>query len=281
MEYLTTRTFALPTEAAGMEKFSWFNMWGRRFFPYTELLAGDTVYWFDQTLEQLVWRTRISETDRFAYSSKSKILERYPDCAESDYFHNGSDSGYFITYQVKVEEKIDVKRPRGFKLPQLGWLRLDDETSRLWFNRDRAEDMTILDEIVRDSQNPVFQLLKVIDKQMQEVSPERVRKIVATTIRNDTAMVKALKHAFNYRCQFPGCGIQIQTKQQGYYIEVAHIEPVKTGGRSVLGNLLVLCPNHHKEFDYGHLELSEQSATRLSGILNGKNFTIDFILPNT
>ena len=62
------------------------------------------------------------------------------------------------------------------------------------------------------------------------------------------------------------------------YIEVAHINAVKDGGKSVHGNLLVLCPNHHKEFDYGNLKINTHTSSKLSGQLNGKNFEIELIM---
>jgi len=94
-------------------------------------------------------------------------------------------------------------------------------------------------------------------------------------IRRDTRLVKALKAFYQFRCQFPGCGVRIPKRGGGFYIEVAHIEPVRKGGRSVLGNLLVLCPNHHKEFDHGHLEIREQTEEKVHGILNGTEFSIE------
>lgn len=60
----------------------------------------------------------------------------------------------------------------------------------------------------------------------------------------------------------------------GFYVEVAHIQPVCKGGQSVIGNLLVLCPNHHKEFDVGDGEILEQSTDMIRGRLNGRDFEI-------
>jgi predicted restriction endonuclease len=59
-----------------------------------------------------------------------------------------------------------------------------------------------------------------------------------------------------------------------YYIEVAHIKPVSKGGQSIIGNLLVLCPNHHKAFDYGKLQIIEQDESHLKGVLNNEQFEI-------
>jgi predicted restriction endonuclease len=88
--------------------------------------------------------------------------------------------------------------------------------------------------------------------------------------------VKALKQLCNFECQFPNCRTKIRKRNGDYYIEVAHIHPVANGGRSVIGNLLVLCPNHHKEFDHGSLEISEQTENKIRGIINGKEFDIEF-----
>ena len=83
-----------------------------------------------------------------------------------------------------------------------------------------------------------------------------------------------MKEASQFRCQFPGCNAQIRTKQGGLYVEVAHIQSVATRGRSTLGGLLVLCPNHHKEFDHGALAVERQTPDSLSGTLNGRWFEI-------
>jgi len=42
----------------------------------------------------------------------------------------------------------------------------------------------------------------------------------------------------------------------------------------LLGNLLVLCPNHHRELDYGHLVIAEQTMESIRGKLNDKKFEI-------
>jgi predicted restriction endonuclease len=109
---------------------------------------------------------------------------------------------------------------------------------------------------------------------MKELTPERVQRIVNQTIRKDTAIVRRLKEASRFKCQFPGCNAQIRTKRGGLYVEVAHIQPVVKKGRSTLGNLLVLCPNHHKEFDHGALAVERQTLDGISGRLNGRWFEI-------
>jgi hypothetical protein len=62
---------------------------------------------------------------------------------------------------------------------------------------------------------------------MEEISREKITSLIAQTLRKDTGIVKALKQYVGYRCQFPGCSAQIPKRNGGYYIEVAHVQPVK------------------------------------------------------
>jgi hypothetical protein len=126
----------------------------------------------------------------------------------------------------------------------------------------------ILDDIAPDGN------LKALNEKLANETPEKIEAIVNRTVRRDTKLIQALKQACEFRCQFPNCGIRIPKKDGGFYIEVAHIKPVRSGGPSVLGNLLVLCPNHHKEFDFGRVEIIEQTPETLRATLNGKEFKI-------
>ena len=42
-----------------------------------------------------------------------------------------------------------------------------------------------------------------------------------------------------------------------FYIEAAHIKPKSQQGTETPDNILILCPNHHKEFDLGKREIIE------------------------
>ncbi|TWI83276.1 hypothetical protein IQ13_1384 [Lacibacter cauensis] len=107
-------------------------------------------------------------------------------------------------------------------------------------------------------------------------APKTKKILVEQTIRNDSPIIKALKQKHHYKCQFPNCNSIIKKVNGDLYVEVAHIKAVHKGGKSVAGNLLVLCPNHHKEFDYGAREIEVISAKEVKGSLNGKKFHILF-----
>lgn len=120
--------------------------------------------------------------------------------------------------------------------------------------------------------------LQRLSKEMEKVKPSKRSAEVEQILRRDGRIVQLLKKAANYRCQFPDCNSEIPTKKGLNYVEVAHIKPVYKGGQSIIGNLIVLCPNHHKEFDYGALKIKKQTDTRLVGLLNGKAFTINQVV---
>ncbi|MBN8693015.1 MAG: HNH endonuclease [Bacteroidetes bacterium] len=275
MEYITSRGYELPSDKDEMENADWFNMWRNRNFPYTELLSGDTLYWFDTINQKLVWKTEVVSVDRYPYADKKKIFHRFKKSLGHEYYESRPTKGYFVGYKIKVVKKIDIDKPKGFKFPQLGWLRVDNSVSNLWFNRNPFDDNQTLDNYISSNNKSIIEQLAEINKQMQNVSPERINKLVSVTIRKDTKMINALKLATNFKCQFPNCRQQIKKKNGGFYIEVAHIKPVSKGGQSILGNLLVLCPNHHKEFDFGDLHITEQTNNKVKGQLNKNHFDID------
>lgn len=251
MEFITSRGFNIPTDTKEMENTDWYNMWGKRNFPYYELLDGDTLYWFDRPAQQFVWKTQVVTVDRYPYSDKSKIFERYKNSTGKEYYESREESGFFLGYKIKIVERMNISKPKGFNFPRLGWLRVDNEISNMWFGRNQIDDINILDDLVTNSEKSISDQLAEINSKMQNVSPERIDKVVTTTIRKDTKIISTLKKVADYKCQFPNCGHQIKKKSGGFYIEVAHIKGVAHGGQSVLGNLVVLCPNHHKEFDFG------------------------------
>lgn len=142
-----------------------------------------------------------------------------------------------------------------------------------------ADNINPLPDPLRQVENNqlLMTALEELNKQMQHVKPEKQLTEVELILRNDRKIVTLLKKAANYKCQFPHCNSEIKTKAGLNYVEVAHVKPVYNAGQSVLGNLIVLCPNHHKEFDYGDLLIREQTLARLNGSLNGKDFQIELI----
>lgn len=275
MEYIISKNISLPEDISGMERPDWFNMWKNKQFPYRNLEMGDFLYWYDTKKKSLVWKSIVVKIERQEYSDKRQITEKYRSPSNDEYLGAAPNKGYFLLYNVKIVKKINVPKPL-YDFARLGWEEFDIENKKRWFNGLEPEDKTTIDNIITPTKEPILKKLYELNNWMQSITPEKIKKIISTTIRNDTKFIKTLKEAANYKCQFPDCGIQIKKRGGGFYIEVAHIQPISKDGQSVLGNLIVLCPNHHKEFDFGDLKINErtQSLSEISGLLNGVAFSI-------
>ncbi|MET3981143.1 hypothetical protein ABIB62_003780 [Mucilaginibacter sp. UYP25] len=278
MEYIISKGAELPDTELKMETMHWFNMWATRKPPYSNLLKGDVLYWLDKVKARIVWKTVVTEVNRYPYDDKLEVYKLYGDFMTQSYFDSRPQSGYFLNYQVKVLARMDIRKP-DLKFDQLGWEMLDKNNYNTWFSKAQGDDTSVLDDNITLGGSLQYTLQQLNEK-MKYVSPTRVETLVLNTIRHDTKIVQALKQAANYKCQFPNCGHQIIKKGGGYYIEVAHISPVKKNGKSILGNLIVLCPNHHKEFDFGEIKITKQSANELIGVINGLPFNIQLTVAN-
>ena len=72
----------------------------------------------------------------------------------------------------------------------------------------------------------------------------------------DSKLVARVKRLEGYACQLCGCSIELPG-QENEYVEAHHIQPLGRPhcGPDTLENLIVVCPNHHVQLDYGGIEL--------------------------
>lgn len=78
--------------------------------------------------------------------------------------------------------------------------------------------------------------------------------------QRDRQKAAALKQHYNNTCMF--CGTRLQVAEDRFYSEAAHIRGVGAphNGPDKASNMLVLCPNHHLQFDRGVLRLQKGGA---------------------
>ncbi|MBL8883865.1 MAG: HNH endonuclease [Hyphomicrobium sp.] len=90
-----------------------------------------------------------------------------------------------------------------------------------------------------------------LDRQIER----RLRTALAQV--RDRKIVSALKIAYNNRCMFCGETLCVATDPLRHYSEAAHIKPLGTphNGPDHTSNILILCPNHHIQFDQGILRI--------------------------
>ena len=91
--------------------------------------------------------------------------------------------------------------------------------------------------------------------------PERVKTEIYRVLR-DTNLTKKMKQLYKNRCQI--CGTVIKLKDGKEYSEAHHIKPLgKHNGPDSADNIIILCPNHHVEFDYGVIAIDPENLTVL------------------
>lgn len=135
----------------------------------------------------------------------------------------------------------------------------------------------------QDTEDELLAIIKNIDRQkiinelksIKVTDPEQI--IINSKIYSrDNKTVVQLKYLHDFKCQI--CGIRIPKADGTYYIEAAHITPKAKKGPELPNNILILCPNHHKEFDFGKLMIVDRDDKFIHFILNGQEYKISLDL---
>ena len=81
------------------------------------------------------------------------------------------------------------------------------------------------------------------------------RAVERSEQKRDRTLAAALKQLYGNACQF--CGVRLEVAENRFYSEAAHIKALggPHNGPDTSTNILVLCPNHHLQFDRGVLRL--------------------------
>jgi len=89
---------------------------------------------------------------------------------------------------------------------------------------------------------------------VKEPEPTQRASIQTTRIIRDTKIVKQLKLLYLDRCQICGEAIILRSR---HYSEGHHLQPLGSdhNGPDISENIIILCPNHHVEMDYGALAI--------------------------
>jgi 5-methylcytosine-specific restriction endonuclease McrA len=130
-------------------------------------------------------------------------------------------------------------------------------------------------EILRDLTD---EKRKKLIEELKALTPSMPQQVVINgkTYDRDNKTIATLKILRDFKCQI--CGNSILKKNGERYIEAAHIKRKSEKGSETPDNILVLCPNHHKEFDLGDRNIINHSAERIVFELNGNRYDIDLSL---
>jgi hypothetical protein len=90
------------------------------------------------------------------------------------------------------------------------------------------------------------------------VQPGRINTMISRIIR-DTKLVRDIKREFSWKCQI--CGKRILLPNGEFYAEGHHIKPlgIEYNGPDTKDNIIILCPYHHTEFDYGSIAIDPKT----------------------
>lgn len=138
-------------------------------------------------------------------------------------------------------------------------------------SQDEIEQNEIIQEIEQSgiSKSEILNLLK----NLEEVEPE-MGNFAWEAYKRDNKIIALIKRLRDLSCQL--CGGYILKSDGRKYVEAAHIIAKHLKGGETLSNIILLCPNHHKEFDLGHLVILNHTKEILEINLNGSHYKIVF-----
>ena len=130
------------------------------------------------------------------------------------------------------------------------------------------------------------ELLEIISKQMREDAIHELKTLTPKSpevvtfkgkqYKRDNNTIAQLKFLRGFKCQI--CNIGILTEKKTLYVEAAHIKAKRHKVPEAPDNILILCPNHHKEFDVGEKKIIAHTKELLSFELNCKSYSLDLKL---
>lgn len=115
-------------------------------------------------------------------------------------------------------------------------------------------------------------------KELEAIKPTSSDKVEyrGKTYKRDNKTIAMLKILRYKKCQV--CKEFIVKKNGDHYVEAAHIKPKKEKGPETPDNILILCPNHHKEFDLGDTKVINHTKEEIVFKLNGTRYELNLSL---
>ena len=112
-----------------------------------------------------------------------------------------------------------------------------------------------------------------------EAAKGRLVECKGVHMSRNAALIIHIKALREHRCQI--CGTAIGRRNGPPYVEAAHIKPKREGGSENLDNIMILCPNHHKEFDVGDRVVTEHTDRHVEFVMNGKKHLVPLDVGDT
>jgi len=180
----------------------------------------------------------------------------------------------FFAERIIIDEMQILQKNSGIKRDEFQKLK---DIYEFITGKEYDENITNSDEIEQDE---IIEIDKNKEKQkiaeyLKLVSPvgDEMIELNRKVYKRDNKTIANIKIYRDFKCQI--CGQTIIKKDGSKYIEAAHINPKSKKGNELPDNILILCPNHHKEFDLGNKKIHSQDDKNISFNLNGEEYNID------
>jgi hypothetical protein len=204
------------------------------------------------------------EGKRFTRTNNAFSIEYFVDNIYKDYGSPGL-SNALTALQLHVEYYEDLQKVVMHKMREI----LGKFSAIPTDTFDEQEQKEIIREI--KSQNKTKQQIINELNNLRQTDPEEVI-INSKSFKRDNKTIAQIKIIRDFKCQI--CSTSIRKKDGTFYVEAAHIEPKYRKGRETPSNILLLCPNHHKEFDFGDLRILHHDKDKIIFVLNGNEYVL-------
>lgn len=194
--------------------------------------------------------------DDFNFKSYAKVKKK--SIVES----NDAQSFFGTSYRAKELKYLlyfdDIYKTKFTYSEMKHFVGLDNDPSHGLFPIHKIAKELFLEKFKNNQQGKldIFEIGKSTDS--LKGKPKQTQRTV-TVFERDSDLVKKLKNQYNDFCQI--CNYRIKKSNGGHYSEVHHFWPLQYGGDDNVKNMLVVCPNHHKEFDLCAIALLEDGIS--------------------
>lgn len=159
--------------------------------------------------------------------------------------------------------KIVTENPSSYFIFTVLDNNLTDEYAEMVLSKNESE------------QNEIEKYLKkhkTRDEIFEELTKSKPKEDETITInkiqyKRDNYTIALIKQLRGHKCQI--CSKEILTKDGTKYIEAAHIVAKSDKGKETPDNIILLCPNCHKEFDLGDRRISLHNKNTVEFSING------------
>lgn len=222
------------------------------------------------------YRMNSSSATTYIYNFKcmimGKVFTRTNNAYSVDYFLNNifKDYGALALTRALISLKLHIdyyERHENVKLHSMREIYERYIMLTTIYTPDEQEQNEIVEENKKKTKFEMARELKQL-----ESTDQKIITINHKSYKRDNRIIALIKSLRGLKCQI--CSKTIKKKDGNFYIEAAHITPKYQNGREASDNIILLCPNHHKEFDLGNTQIIKRDVQQIKILLNGHNHTI-------